>query len=130
VLWESPAAASGDGPQLIILATGAEVHISLEAARALDAEGTSVRLVSMPSWELFEAQPREYRDSVLPPSRRKRLSVEAGAANGWARYVGLDGASVGMTTFGASAPGGVALERFGFTVAHVVEEARKLVAGS
>ena len=124
VLWQE-----GDEPQVIIIATGSEVHIALEAARTLKDEGISVRLVSMPSWELFEAQPREYRDSVLPPGNRARLSVEAGAANGWARYVGLDGASIGMSTFGASAPGGVALERFGFTAARVAEEARKLAQG-
>ena len=125
VLWES----AGSDPQVIIIATGAEVHIALEAAQVLDAEGIAARLVSMPSWELFESQSKEYRDSVLPPSQRKRLSVEAGASNGWARYVGLDGASIGMATFGASAPGGVLLEQFGFTTAHVAEEARKLVNG-
>ena len=124
VLWES-----GSESQVIIIATGAEVHIALEAAQALNDEGINARLVSMPSWELFEAQPKEYRDSVLPPGQRARLSVEAGATNGWARYVGLDGASIGMSTFGASAPGGVALEQFGFTAARVVEEARKLVNG-
>ena len=124
VLWEA-----GGEPQVIIIATGSEVHIALEAARALKDEGIDARLVSMPSWELFEAQPKEYRDAVLPPGNRARLSVEAGAAQGWAKYVGLDGASIGMTTFGASAPGGVALERFGFTAARVAEEARKLVQG-
>ena len=124
VLWESDAA-----PQVIIIATGSEVHIALEAAQALKSEGISARLVSMPSWEIFEAQPQAYRETVLPPEHRARLSVEAGATNGWARYVGLDGASIGMRTFGASAPGGVALENFGFTSAHVVEEARKLVNG-
>jgi transketolase len=123
VLWES----EGSDPQVIIIATGAEVHIALEAAKALDADGERARIVSMPSWELFEAQTKEYRDAVLPPSHRARLSVEAGATNGWARYVGLDGASIGMSTFGASAPGGVLLERFGFTAARVVEEARKLI---
>ena len=105
------------------------MHIALEAAQALKSEGIGARLVSMPSWEIFEAQPQAYRDTVLPPEHRARLSVEAGATNGWARYVGLDGASIGMRTFGASAPGGVALENFGFTSAHVVEEARKLVNG-
>ena len=124
-LWES----EGSDPQVVIIATGAEVHIALEAAQALDAEGIKARLVSMPSWELFEAQPKEYRERVLPPEIRARLSVEAGATNGWARYVGLDGASIGMSTFGASAPGGVLLEQFGFTAAHVAEEARKLVNG-
>jgi transketolase len=125
VLWES----GGSDPQIIIIATGAEVHIALEAAQALDSEGISARMVSMPSWELFDEQPGEYRDAVLPPAHRVRLSVEAGATSGWARYVGLDGASIGMSTFGASAPGGVLLERFGFTAARVVEEARKLVNG-
>ena len=124
ILWDT-----ADEPQVIIIATGSEVHIALEAAQALESEGIRARLVSMPSWEMFESQPREYRDSVLPPSQRARLSVEAGAINGWARYVGLDGSSIGMSTFGASAPGGVALEKFGFTATRVVEEARKLVNG-
>ena len=87
-------------------------------------------MCQLPSWELFQSQPSEYRDSVLPPSHRARLSVEAGATNGWARYVGLDGASIGMSTFGASAPGGVLLEQFGFTAAHVIEEARKLIGAA
>ena len=73
----------------------------------------------MPSWELFDAQPQEYRDAILPPGQRTRLSVEAGAVNGWGRYVGLDGASIGMSTFGASAPGAVLLEQFGFTPARI-----------
>ena len=129
VLWESAPASGNGGPQIIIIATGSEVHIALEAARTLKEEGINARLVSMPSWELFEQQPKEYREAVLPPGQRARLSVEAGATGGWARYVGLDGASIGMSTFGASAPGGVALERFGFTASRVVEEARKLVNG-
>ena len=124
VLWES-----GDSPQVIIIATGSEVHIALEAGTVLASEGINARVVSMPSWELFEAQPREYRDHVLPPGNRTRLSVEAGATNGWARYVGLDGASVGMSTYGASAPGGVLFERFGFTADRVADEARRLVRG-
>jgi transketolase len=124
VLWES-----GDSPQVIIIATGSEVHIALEAGTVLASEGINARVVSMPSWELFEAQPREYRDHVLPPGNRTRLSVEAGATNGWARYVGLDGASVGMSTYGASAPGGVLFERFGFTAERVADEARRLVRG-
>jgi transketolase len=124
VLWES-----GESPQVIIIATGSEVHIALEAGRTLADEGIDSRVVSMPSWELFEAQPQEYRDQVLPPGNRARLSVEAGATNGWARYVGLDGASVGMSTYGASAPGGVVLEQFGFTAARVADEARRLARG-
>ena len=124
VLWES-----GDSPQVIIIATGSEVHIALQAGNVLASEGVNARVVSMPSWELFEAQPREYRDHVLPPGNRTRLSVEAGATNGWARYVGLDGASIGMSTYGASAPGGVLFERFGFTAERVADEARRLVRG-
>ena len=130
ILWEDTPIPGGEGPQLIIIATGSEVHIALEAALTLKDEGINARLVSMPSWELFDQQPQEYRDSVLPPEQRKRLSVEAGAIGGWARYIGLDGASIGMSTFGASAPGGVVLERFGFTAARVAEEARKLVNGA
>ena len=130
ILWEDTPIPGGEGPQVIIIATGSEVHIALEAAQALKDEGITARLVSMPSWELFDEQPSEYRDNVLPPGSRCRLSVEAGATAGWARYVGLDGASIGMSTFGASAPGGVVLERFGFTAARVAEEARKLVNGA
>ena len=130
ILWEDTPIPGGEGPQIIIIATGSEVHIALEAALTLKDEGINARLVSMPSWELFDEQPQEYRDSVLPPGRRARLSVEAGAIGGWARYVGLDGASIGMSTFGASAPGGVVLERFGFTAARVAEEARELVKGA
>ena len=130
ILWEDTPIPGGEGPEVIIIATGSEVHIALEAALTLKEEGINARLVSMPSWELFDEQPQEYRDSVLPPGQRARLSVEAGAIGGWARYVGLDGASIGMSTFGASAPGGVVLERFGFTAARVAEEARKLVNGA
>ena len=124
VLWETEGR-----PQVILIATGAEVHVALEAVQSLAEEGIACRLVSMPSWELFEEQPKEYRQQVLPPDIRARVSVEAGATIGWERYVGLDGATVGMETFGASAPGGVLLEQFGFTAARVANEARKLVAG-
>ena len=121
VLWEH-----GDTPQAILIATGSEVHIALEAGRTLESEGIASRVVSMPSWELFDEQPKEYRDRVLPPNIRARVSVEAGTTKGWERYVGLDGASVGMTTFGASAPIGVLYEEFGITAAKVADEARKL----
>ena len=124
VLWET------DGrPQVILIATGSEVHVALEAAQTLAEEGIACRLVSMPSWELFEEQPKEYRQQVLPPDIRARVSVEAGATTGWERYVGLDGTAVGMETYGASAPGGVLFEQFGFTADKVAGEARKLVAG-
>ncbi len=124
VLWETEGR-----PQVILIATGSEVHVALEAAQTLDEEGIACRLVSMPSWELFEEQPQEYRQHVLPPDIRARVSVEAGATTGWERYVGLDGAAVGMETYGASAPGGVLFEQFGFTADRVAGEARKLVAG-
>lgn len=121
-LWES-----GDSPQVVIIATGSEVHIALEAGQALECEGIAARVVSMPSWELFDDQPKVYRDQVLPPSLRARVSVEAGATKGWERYVGLDGATVGMSSYGASAPAGVLYEKFGITAERVAEEARRLV---
>jgi len=124
-LWES-----GDSPQVVIIATGSEVHIALEAGQTLEREDIAARVVSMPSWELFDDQPKDYRDQVLPPSLRARVSVEAGATKGWERYVGLDGATVGMNNYGASAPAGVLYEKFGITAERVVEEARKLVSGA
>jgi len=125
ILWES-----SNSPQVIIIATGSEVHIALEAGQKLEGEGIAARVVSMPSWELFDVQPKEYRDQVLPPSLRARVSVEAGTTKGWERYVGLDGASVGMTGFGASAPIGILYEKFGITAERVAEESRKLVNGA
>ena len=124
VIWEH-----ADTPQVLLIATGSEVHIALEAGHTLESEGIASRVISMPSWELFEDQPQEYRDQVLPPNLRARVSVEAGTTKGWERYVGLDGASVGMTTFGASAPIGVLYEKFGITAANVADKARKLVKG-
>ena len=120
-LWES-----SENPQVIIIATGSEVHVALEAAKTLGDEGTAVRVVSMPSCEVFDDQPKEYRDQVLPPSVRARVSVEAGSTKGWERYVGLDGASVGMTGYGASAPASTLYEKFGITAERVADEARKL----
>ena len=124
VIWEH-----GDTPQVLLIATGSEVHITLDAGHTLESEGIASRVISMPSWELFEEQPKEYRDQVLPPNLRARVSVEAGTTKGWERYVGLDGASVGMSTFGASAPIGVLYEKFGITAANVADKARKLVKG-
>ncbi len=125
ILWES-----GDSPQVVIMATGSEVHIALEAGLALESEGIAARVVSMPSWEVFDEQPKEYRDSVLPPALRARVSVEAGTTKGWERYVGLDGASVGMSGYGASAPAAVLYENFDITAKRVAQEARKLVNGT
>ena len=109
------------------MASGSEVGLILEAAQVLRSEGVKVRVVSMPSWELFAAQPRAYRDSVLPPAVTKRLAVEAGVTLGWERYVGAEGRVVGLNRFGASAPGSVLFEKFGFTVENVLTQARGLL---
>jgi len=124
VLWESEEA--NGLPDVLLLATGSEVQLALAAARRLAEQGTSARVVSMPCWELFEAQPQEYRDEVLPPDAKARLSVEAGVALGWRRWVGDDGDSVSLERFGASAPGATVLENLGFSVDTVVERALAL----
>jgi transketolase len=124
VLWQ----AQGGTPALILIGTGSEVHIALEAGKVLASEGINVRVVSMPSWELFDDQPEEYRHRVLPPGVRARVAVEAGAVMGWEHYVGLDGAVVGMTSFGASAPGEVLYEKFGLTAQQVAAKARSLLS--
>jgi transketolase len=124
VLWEG---GNGNGrPDLILLATGSEVALALEAAHALSDEGLVVRVVSMPCWELFAAQPAEYRDEVLLPEVDGRLSVEAGIALGWERWVGDRGDSISVEHFGASAPGAVVLKEFGYSVDNVVMRARAL----
>ena len=124
VLWESEGA--NGAPDLLLLATGSEVHIALDAAQQLDAQGVHARVVSMPCWELFEEQPRDYRDEVLPPDVKARLSVEAGVELGWKRWVGDDGDSISIERFGASAPGGTVLEQFGYTADAVVARALAL----
>jgi transketolase len=115
-------------PQLLLLASGSEVYLAIEAHRQLGDEGIASRVVSMPSWELFEAQPQEYRDAVLPPKITIRLAVEAGVPTGWERYVGREGDILAMTRFGASAPGQVLGEAFGFTPENVANRARTLLA--
>jgi transketolase len=114
-------------PDIIIIGTGGEVTLCVDAAAKLTAEGKKVRVVSMPCWELFDAQDAAYRESVLPKAVTKRLAVEAGSSFGWCRYVGNDGATVSIDSFGASAPGGTCMEKFGFTVDNVVAEAKKLL---
>jgi transketolase len=116
-------------PSLILIASGSEVGLIVEAADQLQADGIAVRCVSMPSWELFDAQPQAYRDDVLPPVVTARLAVELGVSQGWERYVGPNGDMLGIDHFGASAPADVLLREFGFTVANVVARARALVAG-
>ncbi len=126
VVWE---AEELDGlPDLILIATGSEVHLAVEAAQALAGQSVQARVVSMPCWELFEAQPADYRDEVLPPDVKARLSVEAGVAFGWKRWVGDEGDSISIEHFGASAPGNVVLEKFGYTVDNVVARALALRA--
>lgn len=122
--------ADAPAPAALLLATGAEVHVALAAHRLLAGEGIPTRVVSMPCWEAFEEQDESYRQSVLPPSVRARVSVEAGVTFGWKRWIGDDGIAVGLDRYGASAPGEVNLEKFGFTAEHVASEVRALVGGS
>jgi len=119
-------AEAGDGkPDVILMATGSEVSLCIEAFEKLKAEGVKARVISMPSWELFEKQDKEYKDSVLPPSVTARVSVEQAATFGWRRYVGPTGHSIGMHTFGASAPLKELQKKFGFTVEAVVAAAKE-----
>jgi transketolase len=114
-------------PDLILIGTGSEVNLCVQAAEQLTGAGKKVRVVSMPSWELFEAQDAAYKESVLPKSVTKRLVVEAGVTFGWCKYAGSEGDILGVDRFGASAPGGVCLEKFGFTVENVVAKAKALL---
>jgi len=116
--------ADGGKPDVLLLATGSEVSLCIEAYEELTRQGIRARVVSMPSWELFERQSEEYRRSVLPPSVRARVAVEEASTLGWCRYAGMDGAILGMKTFGASAPLKVLQKEFGFSAAHVVEAAK------
>ena len=113
-------------PDLVLIGTGSEVGLVVAARQKLAEQKIQARVVSMPSWELFDLQPSEYRESVLPRSIRPRLAVEAGLPQGWHRYVGDSGEVIGIERFGASAPGNVVMEKLGFTVDHVVERAVKL----
>jgi transketolase len=122
-LWESAAGT----PEAILIATGSEVAIALGAGKLLAAEGRRIRVVSLPSWELFDGQPREYRDAVLPRAVRLRVAVEAGVRLGWEHYVGLEGAIVGIDRFGASAPFATIYEKFGITADAVAAAVRRLL---
>ncbi|TAK08417.1 MAG: transketolase [Candidatus Manganitrophaceae bacterium] len=123
ILVETP----GRRPELILIATGSEVHLALEAGRALEAEGAAVRVVSMPSWKLFERQPLTYRNGVLPPEITARISIEAASPFGWERYVGSEGIMIGVDRFGASAPSERVMRELGFTVENVAARARALL---
>lgn len=122
LLWES-----SPTPELILIATGSEVSLTLNAARKLSERGTKVRVVSLPSWEIFDRQSQEYRDSVLPPTITARIAVEAGTKLGWEHYTGLKGKIIGMNSFGASAPGPVLYEKYGFTVEKIMAAAAELL---
>jgi transketolase len=119
--------AEGSMPEVVLIATGSEVSIALDAHARLTKGGIRSRVVSMPCWELFDAQPQSYRDAVLPPSVRARVSIEAASPFGWGRYVGLEGAIISVTHFGASAPGPVVMREFGFTPEHIVETAKAVL---
>jgi transketolase len=119
--------ADAENPQVILLATGSEVSLVLDAWQKLQDEGVAARVVSMPCWELFEEQPQEYRDQVLLPAVTARLAVEAGVRQGWDRYIGPKGDVVCLDRFGASAPGDVVLKNLGFNVDNVLERARRLL---
>ncbi|WP_038145398.1 transketolase-like TK C-terminal-containing protein, partial [Vibrio nigripulchritudo] len=115
-------------PELILIATGSEVELTVEAAAKLTEAGKKVRVVSMPSTDAFDKQNAAYRESVLPSDVTARIAVEAGIADFWYKYVGFDGRIIGMTTFGESAPAGELFKMFGFTVENVVETANELLA--
>ena len=116
--------APGGKPEVILIGTGSEVSLCVGAFERLAQEGIKARVVSLPCWELFEAQDQAYRDKILPPDVRARVSVEMASTFGWSRYVGDQGTSLGMHTFGASAPLNDLLKEFGFTVEHVAAAAR------
>lgn len=122
ILWEA-----SPRPDTILIGSGSEVHLALEAGKMLEAEGIAARVLSLPSWELFDAQSIEYRNHVLPLEVKARVSIEAGVPLGWERYVGLEGIAVGLSRFGASAPGKVLYERLGLTARRVADEARRLL---
>jgi transketolase len=121
--------ADGGEPQLIMISTGSEVSLALEAREKLQSEGVPTRVVSLPCFELFEEQSKEYREAVLPSAVTARLSIEAGVSQGWERYVGTAGATISLERFGASAPGDVALRELGFNLENVTKQARALLSG-
>ncbi|MBA2757179.1 MAG: hypothetical protein H0U37_07025, partial [Chloroflexi bacterium] len=119
--------ASGDAAELILIATGSELQLAVVAADALEQDGIPTRVVSLPCWETFDLQDQAYRDEVLPPTVRKRVSVEIGVSLGWERWVGDEGAIIGLDHFGASAPAGTIFEKFGFTADRVADVGRRVV---
>ena len=122
ILWES-----SDSPDVILIATGSEVHIAMEAGHQITEQGITCRVVSLPSWELFEEQSQDYKESVLPPNITTRVSIEAASPMGWERYIGSTGRFIGLSRFGASAPAATLYEKFGLTAQHVVEEVNAIL---
>jgi transketolase len=119
--------AANGKPDIILIATGSEVHLIVKAREELAKQNIQARIVSMPSWELFEAQDKKYRESVLPKAITKRLAVEAGISQGWCRYLGSEGAMISVEKYGASAPGDRVMKEYGFTVENVCNHALKLL---
>jgi len=119
-----------DGDDCALVATGSEVSLALTAREMLAAEGISARVISMPSWELFGAQPAEYRDEVLPPAMTARVGVEAASPFGWERWTGTDGRIVAIDRFGESAPGALVMSRLGMTPEAVAREAAESLAAT
>jgi transketolase len=117
---------SGGKPDVILIATGSEVNLAVSAKKELEKKGLAVRVVSMPCVELFESQPEEYKEKILPPDVKKRVAIEAGSSLSWGRYVGLVGACICIDQFGASAPADKLFETYGFTVENVVDTATRL----
>ncbi len=124
ILWQA-----SQSPDAIVIGTGSEVHIALEAGKLLKDKGVAARVISLPSWELFSSQPAEYRNEVLPGELKARVSIEAGTPLGWERYVGLDGMAIGLSRFGASAPARVLYEQLGLTAERVINEVSRLLEG-
>ena len=116
--------ADAPDPKVILIASGSELHLAVEAWEKLSEEGIPARVVSLPSWDLFEAQDQAYRDSVLPPDNWNRVTIEMSATLGWDRYAGPTGTIIGIRSFGASAPLAALLDKFGFTLDKVLEAAR------
>jgi len=123
VMAESP----GGTPQIMLIASGSEVALAVDAYEALTSQGVRARVVSMPSWEIFESQPQSYREEVLPPKVTARVAIEQGSVLGWDRYVGPEGRVIGMKTFGASAPLKELQRKFGFEPERVVSVAKELL---
>jgi transketolase len=115
-------------PELILIATGSEVALAMQAAEQLTTAGHAVRVVSMPATDIFDAQPASYREQVLPAAVTQRIAIEAGIADYWYKYVGLQGRIIGMHSFGESAPAGDLFKHFGFTVEHIMQQAQELLA--